>query len=66
MMTRLQIKRQSQSPCFSREDNLNPSTMAYYSNLKNVGINVLGADGFPFLQIIIMKTGRIQEKVMDI
>ena len=45
---------------FSREDNLNPSTMAYYSNLKNVGINVLGADGFPFFTDYYIETGRIR------
>jgi len=31
----------------SKEDFLNPSTFAYYSNLNNAGINVLGEDGFP-------------------
>ena len=45
---------------FSREDNLNPSTLTYYSNLNNAGINVLGADGFPFFTDYYIKTNRIR------
>lgn len=45
---------------FSREDNLNPSTLAYYSNLNNAGINVLGADGFPFFTDYYIEAVRIR------
>lgn len=43
---------------FSREDNLNPSTLAYYSNFTNAGINVLGEEGFPFFTDYYVETGK--------
>lgn len=47
---------------FSREDNLNPSTLAYYANLDNAGINVLGADGFPFFTDYYIEIVDIKEE----
>jgi hypothetical protein len=45
---------------FSREDNINPSTLAYYSNLNNAGINVLGKEGFPFFTDYYIEISRIR------